>query len=279
MNKHAMYMVLCIGKENMQYYSMLYYALETWEKYYNGDYDVFVSVSSRDFDFWNDEYLGLNIPKRFPNVIYYKSDFDRKKYNVYLQKWYDIDKVFSRGYDSIFQFDIDSIFYGDIRFIFDKYNEDYIYSLIEGYNEHFFKVLGENGIPSGQLIIPKSAIQKVGNVFEKILEKRKEIVEIAKEKLENPARDWFINLSEQYSAQKVFKENGVVYSHLDLRDIGMGIEDFEIICDSKIVQTRLKKYKPAAGYMSANYHLFLPNEYLENKDIKRKLKHCRDNNK
>ena len=40
MNKHALYMVLCIDKQTMQYYSMLYYALESWIKYYNKDYDV-----------------------------------------------------------------------------------------------------------------------------------------------------------------------------------------------------------------------------------------------
>lgn len=279
MNKHAMYMVLCIDKDNMQYYSMLYYALETWEKFYNGDYDVFVSVSSPHFDIWNEEYLGLNLIKRFPNVIFYKSDFDKSKYSVYLQKWYDMDKVFSRGYDSIFNFDIDSIFYGDIRFIFDKYNGDFLYALREGYNEHFFKVLGENGIPSGQLVIPKSVFYKAGNIFEKTLEKQKELIQTAKQKLRGQPLDWFISLSEQYAAQKAFKDSGVVYGHLDLRDIGMGIEDFEIICDTKNVETKLRKYKPAAGYMSVNYHLFLPIKYLENKDIKRRLRYCRDNKK
>ena len=73
MNKHALYMVLCIDKQTMQYYSMLYYALESWIKYYNKDYDVFVSVSSPDFDIWNETYLGLNITKKFPNVYFYKS--------------------------------------------------------------------------------------------------------------------------------------------------------------------------------------------------------------
>jgi len=102
--------VLCIDKRSMKYYSMLYYALETWSKYYKGDYDVFVSVSSPDFDFWNNAYFDLNITKDFPNVIFYKSDFDKTQHSVYLQKWYDMDKVFSKGYDSIFNFDIDSYF-------------------------------------------------------------------------------------------------------------------------------------------------------------------------
>jgi hypothetical protein len=274
MNKHAMYMVLYIDKDNMKYYSMLHYALETWERYYNEDYDVFISVSSKDFDFWNDEYLGLNIPKRFPNVIYYKSDFDRAKYNVYLQKWYDIDKVFARGYKSIFQFDIDSIFNGDIRYIFDKYDGDCIYSLIEGHNEHFFKVLGENGIPSGQLIIPKSAIEKVGNLFEKILIKRDELIKISNEKLDESVAVWFNNLSEQYAAQKVFSDNGVNYCDFRDLDIGMGIEDFEVTCKNGIVNYKIKNNKTVLGYMSANYHLFLPNEYLEELDLERKLNYC-----
>jgi hypothetical protein len=275
MNKHAMYMVLCIDRNTMQYYSMLYYALETWEKYYNGDYDVFVSVAAKDFDIWNEEYLGLNITKRFPTVNFYKSDFDRTKYNVYLHKWYDIDKVFLRGYDSIFQFDIDSIFYGDIKYFFEKYNEDHIYSLREGYNEHFFKVLGENGIPSGQLIIPKSAIEKVGNLFEKILIKRDELIKISNEKLDESVAVWFNNLSEQYAAQKVFSDSGVKYWHLDFKDVGMGIEDFEIKCIDGEVKTSLKNKKTVAGYMSANYHLFLPNNYLESQDIKRKKEYCK----
>jgi len=274
MNKHALYMVLCIDKGTMQYYSMLYYALESWTKYYNEDYDVFVSVSSPDFDIWNETYLGLNITKKFPNVFFYKSDFDKTKYNVYLQKWYDMDKVFSKGYKSIFNFDIDSIFYGDIRYIFDKYAGDYLYSLQEGYNEHFFKVLGENGIPSGQLIIPNSVFKKVDNLFEKILDKRVELNNSAKEKLDNDNYNWFKGLSEQYSAQKVFKEHGVIYSHLLLSDIGMGIEDFEVNCiDNKVVYN-LKNKKSVAGYMSANYHLFLPDEYLEERDIIRKRQYC-----
>jgi hypothetical protein len=267
-------MVLCIDKQTMQYYSMLHYALESWRKYYKNDYDVFISVSSPDFDIWNESYLGLNITKTFPNVFFYKSDFDKKKYDVYLQKWYDMDKVFSKGYESIFNFDVDSIFYGDLRYIFDKYNEDCIYSLREGYNEHFYKVLGEPGIPSGQLIIPKSAFNKVDNLFQKILDKRIELNNSAKEKLDDANYNWFKGLSEQYSAQKVFKENGVEYSLLALSDIGMGIEDFEVICvDNKIVYN-LKNNKTVAGYMSANYHLFLPNEYMEENDIIRKNKHC-----
>ena len=269
-----MYMVLCIDKDSMHYYSMLYYALETWEKYYNGDYDVFVSVSSPNFDIWNEEYLGLNVTKRFPQVTFYKSNFDKSKYSVYLQKWYDMDKVFSRGYASIFNFDIDSIFYGDIRYIFDKYDGDFLYSLREGYNEHFFKVLGENGIPSGQLIIPNSVFYKVDNLFEKILDKRNELIQIAEKKLDPGNYRWFVNLSEQYSAQKVFTDSGVTYSPLSLFDIGMGIEDFEIECIDSNVSFKIKRKKSAAGYMSANYHLFLPDKYLSKNDLLRKQSHC-----
>lgn len=275
MNKHAMYMVLCIDSYTMRYYSMLHYALKTWQKYFKGDYDVFVSVSSPDFDIWNETYLGMNITNDFPEVYFYKSDFDKNKHNVYLQKWYDIDKVFSRGYDSIFQFDIDSIFYGDIRYIFDKYNENYIYSLVEGKNETFFKVLGENGIPSGQLIIPKSAIDKVGdNFFQKILDKRDELLEIAREKLKDGGFGWFFTLSEQYAAQKVFRESNVEYGYLQTNDIGMGVEDFEIECVNGRINTKLKNQKAAAGYMSENYHLFLPDMYLNSDEKLKKQSYC-----
>jgi len=274
MNKHALYMVLCIDKQSMQYYSMLHYALESWQKYYKNDYDVFISVSSPDFDIWNESYLGLNITKTFPNVFFYKSDFDKTKYDVYLQKWYDMDKVFSKGYESIFNFDVDSIFYNDIRYIFDKYNGDYIYALREGYNEHFYKVLGEPGIPSGQLIIPKSQFNKVDNLFQKILDKRIELNNSAREKLDDGNYNWFKGLSEQYSAQKVFTENGVEYSLLSLSEIGMGIEDFYVDCINNNVVYTLKNQKTVAGYMSANYHLFLPDEYMEERDIIRKHQYC-----
>ncbi len=274
MNKYAMYMVLCIDKRSMKYYSMLYYALETWSKYYKGDYDVFISVSSPDFDFWNNTYFDLNIIKDFPNVTFYKSDFDKTKYSVYLQKWYDMDKVFLKGYTSIFNFDVDSIFYGDIRYFFDKYNEDYIYSLHEGYNEHFFKVLGENGIPSGQLIIPNTSFKKIDNLFEKILDKTFELNQIAKEKLDEDNYNWFKGLSEQYAAQKVFKENGVKYSTLSSHDVGMGIEDFEINCIEGKVSYELKNKKTVTGYMSPNHYLFIPDEYLGEYDKFRKNKYC-----
>lgn len=267
-------MVLCIDKETMQYYSMLHYALESWMKYYKNDYDVFISVASPDFDIWNESYLNLNITKTFPNVFFYKSDFDKKKYNVFFQKWYDMDKVFSKGYESIFNFDVDSIFYDDIRYIFDKYSGDYIYALQEGYNEHFFEILGENGIPSGQLIIPKSAFNKVDNLFQKILENNIQLNNIARKKLDDDKYNWFKGVSEQYSAQKVFKQHLVEYSILSLFDIGMGIEDFEVMCVNNEIVYNLKHKKTVAGYMSANYHLFLPDEYMEEKDIIRKKQYC-----
>lgn len=270
-----MYMVLCIDRENMHYYSMLYYALETWERYYNNNYDVFVSVSSSDFNIWNEEYLGLNITKRFPNVIYYKSDFDKSKYNVYLHKWYDIDKVFAKGYESIFQFDVDSIFYEDISYIFDKYNKQYIYSLTETYNPTIYKILSECGKPSGQQIISNIILHKVDNLFLNILEKRNQLIEIAKQRLNNTEFIWFKKLSEQYSAQKVFNDFGVEYRSLNPNDIGMGVQDFKIECIDDNLVTNLKYKKAAAGYMSANYHLFLPNKYLDENAIKRKLNYCK----
>ena len=54
----------------------------------------------------------------------------------------------------------------------------------------------------------------------------------------------------------------------------MGIEDFEINCINDKVVYNLKNKRAVAGYMSANYHLFLPDEYMEENDIIRKNKYC-----
>jgi len=101
--------------------------------------------------------------------------------------------------------------------------------------------------------------------------------ELAKQKLDRGNYNWFRGLSEQYAAQKVFKEHGIKYGHLRLSDVGMGIEDFVVKCVWGKVVHRLRKKRTVAGYMSANYHLFLPDEYLEEYDLKRKYKHCNNN--
>lgn len=265
MKHKALYIPLSIKRGKMQYYSMLHYSLTTLHKFYNKEFDIFISVSSPDFDIWAEDYLRFNLVRDFPKVNFFKSDYFSYSENPLMHKWYDIDKVFAAGYDLVFCFDCDTVFYKNIDYFFTKYDDGNLWSLYEGPNEEFFKVLDRHGMCGGQIMFPRNIFYSMPDFNQQVVAKQKELVKSAYEKMDEHHAKWFDLLSEQYAVQMVFLDNGYTPSSLDCNDVCFGRDKFDVqyINNDISITSNLS----AINYLGSNYWMFLPNEYLTEQDL------------
>jgi hypothetical protein len=270
MNSNALYIPLSINQNNMAYYAMLHYSLKTLHQYYNNEFDVIISVSSSDFDIWEEDYMGLNLVKDFPNVKFFKSNYHAVQEfstDPFIHKWYDLDKVFDRGYNLVFCFDCDTIFYTNIDYFFTKYDDGNLWALFEGPSETLFKVLNRNGMAGGQIMFPKHIFEKIPNFSQNVVNKQRELVKLAYEILDEKDARWFEEYSEQYSVQAVFVENGFIPNGLSCNDVCFGrhLYDVEYLDDDVMIKLNTKI--STIHYCGPLNWLFLPKEYLTKEQL------------
>ena len=268
-NKNAVYIPLSIKKDKMDYFAMLHYSFKTLHQYYNGEFDIIVSVSSPDFDIWNDDYMGMNLVKDYPLVNFFKSDYHIFSPNPLMHKWYDVDKVFKMGYDLVFCFDCDIKYTNNIDYFFTKYNNGKVWALFEGPGEVIPKVIGRNGMAGGQIMFPKKIFESIPNLNDKVIAKQKELVKKAYEVLNKIDAQWFEYLSEQYSIQMVFIDNGYIPMGMECTDVCFGREIYDI--DYSDNDVSIISNITAIHYLGSCNWLFLPKEYLTPSQYEYKL--------
>ena len=102
MNKNALMFNLHVeDKNSMHYYSMLYYALETLEKFYDETFDVIVHYKTKNFEFEKEFHLGVyNIYRQFLFPIYIESTYPDQ--DGWMAKWYALQKTFELGYEKVY---------------------------------------------------------------------------------------------------------------------------------------------------------------------------------
>ena len=230
---------------NMKYYSMLYYALETL---YKTDYksnlnqfDVIVYYNKQNYNiketqiFEGDE----NLFKDFPNVNFIEFDFNRKtNSDVFFFKWNTMDHLFANfNYDKVFVIDSDIIFTKNPAYMFDKYHRnDCAYLMGEGSDEVIKKVLGFNGCAGGQIFLSSKIYhEKIKDFSSKIKIERKKLLKKAKEVLSENDYNWFDHLSDQYSMLMVLKNSNVELDDIHCPDIIYGSGASEISLDNNNV--------------------------------------------
>lgn len=280
-NKNALYFPLGIKRDKMQYYCMLHYSLKTLHNYYDNQFDIVVTVSSPDFDIWKEDYMGFNLVKDYPNVKFIKSDYfnaEQISKDPVIQKWYDLEKVFELGYDLVFFLDCDTIFYKNVNYLFTKYNNGNVWALHEGYNEQFVKVLNRNGIPSGQVMFPKNIFYSIPNFGQKIIDKQKELIKLAREKLDERNASWFETLSEQYSAQMVLADNGYYPDALHCTDVCFGRHLYEVEYSEDDILLKVSDNIAVIHYFGTMNWLFLPKEYLTENELQHRLSRIKQRN-
>ena len=229
---------------NMKYYCMLYYALETlYKTSYKTEkqFDIVVYYNKQKNDlkstkvFEGDENLFLD----FPDVNFIEFDFNREtNSDVFFFKWNTMDHLFANfDYDKVFVIDSDIIFTKNPAYMFNKYNRnDCAYVIGEGSDETIKKVLGGNGINGGQIILPSKIYhEKIKDFSNKIKIERKKLLKKAKEVLNEKDYKWFDHLSDQYSMLMVLNNSGVELDDIHGPDIIYGSGASEISLDENDV--------------------------------------------
>jgi hypothetical protein len=201
----------CKDINTVDYYSQLYYALQTLEKYKPFDFDVVVFYSFPNFEM--SSYMHLekyNFLIDFPWVKFYPSTFTKYSNDTQTHKWYNLKDVFELGYEQVFYIDCDVIFSKDPSYIFDKYpKRTGIYHMKEGLDTLVAKILGQAGAASGQWIIDDNTFRMTNNLFECIVNKRIELREKAQRLLDKKDYNWYCTLDEQYAGQMALVDQGI----------------------------------------------------------------------
>jgi hypothetical protein len=222
MSKNVIYFSLLMKKHDASYYAMLYTALSSLKPYQNDSFDVVVMYTCLDKEFdintyvHNDKY---NIVKDFPFVSFIESDYQET--DVHMHRWHNFSKIFEMGYDVAFYLDCDVIFFENPIFHFERYSEkNVMYAKYKGYFPLWEKVLGREGIASGQMILPRSVFSELKpNLYDRIISTRKILEKKAHKVLRKDDAEWFCSLSEQYSAFETLQNENVNIKNLEHEDI------------------------------------------------------------
>lgn len=265
--KNVMYFSLfCKDKNSVEYYSMLYYALKTLEKYRPLSFDVVVFYSMPGVNFKKYKHLETQkIQKKFPWVRFIKSEY--LDTDVHLHKWFNLPYVFNLGYEKVFYLDCDVVFLKDPNSIFEKYNEMGIYHMTEGLDSPVAKVLGYAGAASGQWIINKKTFSKTWNLYNYILINRQKLLEKSKVVLNREEAIWFATLVEQYAAQVTLKNQGIKSRQMDDSDV-----NWHKIFTYSSNGIKYTNNVIIAHYLGCNAHLVLPNNLLTKKLKQERMK-------
>ena len=249
----------------LRYYAALYYSLKTLMQVKSDDVDVVVFYSSKNFDFKNYNYLNkFNLFKDFPSVHFIQFNYPSYVNNVYLHKWLALEKISNEfDYEKILYVDNDVFFLLNFDEVFHKYkNVNAIYGLFEGHVEHTEKLLGRPGMSSGQFFFHKNALQKIDNLFSKVLTAYDFLVRKNKYFFgeDKPRHNFIFNLLEQYAGSKVFFDEGTELLSFSNRDISYGKEkSFRVKIygqETSIVKSQSKMIHVVSG----NLFFVLPSE-------------------
>ena len=269
--KKAVYFSLFIPTiENSNYYSMLYHALETLQLVYKNQYDVVVFYSVPGTALDNHIHLNsFNLVKDFPWVKFIQSDYHVNHSNIYMHKWYNLEKVFDLNYDKVFYLDCDVVFNKDPSYMFDRYHDNSMWALIEGHDTLVYKFLNRPGVPSGQFIISKKLFDKCNNLHDRILLKQKVLIEQAYVALTKIEAEWFSNLSEQYAAQLVIQDSGVNIHALSIADVCFGVSAFTVKLINNFPVVSVGE-NAITHYFGKNDYIFVPDR-LKTPDMHQKI--------
>jgi len=265
-SKALYFSLYCKDKNNVDYYSMLYHALQTLEKHAPFDFEVVVFYSTPKFNFHTYNHLGkFNLVKDFPWVNFYPSEFIKYSKDAQMHKWFNLKYVFQLGYERVFYLDCDVIFSKDPSHIFDEYPKTFgIYHMLEGLDTPIAKVLGQAGAASGQWIIDNDTFQMannlLNNLFDSIVIKRIELRKIAYKILDKKTADWYCTVDEQYAAQMTLKDKGIpsIAMHADavnwhdVFEVNIKDKDIEFI---DLNNTRVLHYLGHNGYLAVPKYL------------------------
>ena len=269
--KKAIYFSLFIPTiENSNYYSMLYHALETLQLVYKNQYDVVVFYSTPGTALDNHVHLNsFNLVNDFPWVKFIQSDYHVNHSNIYMHKWYNLEKVFDLGYDRVFYLDCDVVFNKDPSYMFNRYHDNSMWALIEGTDTLVYKFLNCPGVPSGQFIISKKLFDKCNNLHDCILLKQNALIAQAYVALTKTEADWFSHYSEQYAAQKVIQDSGINIQSLSLADVCFGVSAFTVKLINNIPVVSVGE-NTITHYFGKNDYIFVPDK-LKTPDMHQKI--------
>ena len=256
----------CKDKDNVEYYSMLYYALETLEQFQPLSFDVVVFYSMPGVNFKQYKHLKKQkIQKRFPWVKFVKSKYYDT--DIHLHKWFNLPYVFDLGYTKVFYLDCDIVFLKDPNSIFSKYNETGIYQLVEGGNTPVSKILGKPGAASGQWVINKKTFDKTFNLYNFILKNKQELIEKSKVVLDRKTAIWFCTVVEQYAAQVTLNKQNIITRNFEIEDVNW--HEIFTYTNGEIKYSDKCKI---AHYLGCNAHLTLPEDLLTDNLKQKKMK-------
>ena len=278
MNKNAFVFPLFIpNSSNTCYYAMMYYAMQTLHEVSKGNmnFDVVIYYYGNNYDIKNHKHFegNENLFNDFQSIKFIEFPFERvKASDVYFFKWKCVDHLFNNyDYDKVFITDADLIFYGNPGYVFDKYSEDYAHILFEGSDKVVQKVLGRNGIAGGQIVLSKKLYHnKIKNLYEKISEQRKILLEIASKVLESEGDyNYFDKLSDQYSLMNALLASDIELKALSFKDILYGI----LACNIKVKneQIIIKPNTNILHYLGPYAYLFLPDK-LKNEEMRKQYR-------
>lgn len=265
--KRALYYSLYLpNPESMRYYSMLWRSLETHHDQGEFDqYDIVVAYSAPGIDFAQYRHLDrFNLMLNYPRVKFIASDYHEHSSDPYMHKWYNLDRVFDLGYAQVLMLDCDTVFIDRISPMFDRYfHTNAVHVLLEGANSEFLHILGGPGMGSGQVFISRQVWQQITDFYGQVKTQQAQITQQAKETMSEPTAQWFTGLSEQYAAQLVLKDHGIMLNRIDQRDINYGTNSFsiEVVGNTAVItsiNSRILHYLSKNDWIFMTPRLFTP---------------------
>lgn len=266
MNHNAFLFPMYIKAPNIEYYCMMYNALDTLYKTgFNDEFDLFVYYFGVGYDirsykhFDGPEDIFVDFPK--VNFIHFPFDISTSS-DVYFFKWKFVDHFFNHhNYDKVFITDSDLIFNKNPSYMFEKYGDDSAYVLWEDSNPIVKKVLGRNGVAGGQIMLSRKLYQNnIINLYDKISKERNLLLSKAKAMLSEQEYLWFDNLSDQYSLMNTLINSNINIQPLDIKDICYGI----IACNIEKYNDKEIKINFNTNilhYLGPYAYLFLPDRF------------------
>ena len=244
--------------DNLRYYCMVYNAMRTLEKVYDGSFDIIVfhddCIDIENF-YLNDRF---NLKKDFPFVSFIKSDYDKKyelnrirpyKHDGYMSKWYHLQECLKMQYNKVFFLDCDTVFIKNPSCLFDKYEDGILWGLSCVDPVHDLLFPEQANLNSGQFMIASESIKDHENLYDDIVAKRMYLSELARKKLfdkgiitdgELSGYDYF---NEQYCGQMTILDNpNVVYENFNHREIVHPASPVEFLYDNQPAEVSEHKY-------------------------------------
>ena len=261
-NKVLFYSIYIADTLGLDYYSMLYYSLETLMQHKKSDFDVVVFYQITLFDIHEYKFLDqYNLINDFPTVKFI--ELPKVECPVpFLSKWAAIENSLKLDYTQFYYVDCDVMFITDPGYQFDKYGGDKVWAIFEGTTNHVIMLLGvENGQSSGQFIYSKTAMSRIPEIYKKVDIAYKQLWKDWDRFIEIHPMDhhvWVRSLLEQYAAQRVFIEAFLDVDRMSIIDIRYGI----YTCDATFKDGEITISNIITSiihYTRNNAPLFIPN--------------------